>query len=248
MKLVLNGAAGRMGQMLAQRCADGFLPGAELAALVDTAFPPEAEAPRYHALSQYQGAADVVLDFSNHAAAEALLDYCVSRRLPVVVASTGHTQSEKEKIRQAAEEIPVFLSANMSIGVAVLARLAREAVAVFPQADVEIVEIHHNQKLDVPSGTALMLAEELRSVREQAVLLVGRHENGKRTAEEIGIHSLRLGNEVGIHEILISTGNETLTLKHQAVSRALFADGALTAAAFLAGKPAGLYTMKDILA
>ena len=109
------------------------------------------------------------------------------------------------------------------------------------------MEIHHNRKLDVPSGTALMLANAIREVRESATLLVGRHENGKRTAQEIGVHSIRLGDEVGTHEILISTGSETLTLKHQAHSRALFAEGALTAAAFLVGKPAGLYRMEDLL-
>ena len=135
----------------------------------------------------------------------------------------------------------------MSLGVAVLADLARRAAAAFPAADIEIVEIHHNRKLDVPSGTALMLANAIREVRESATLLVGRHENGKRTAQEIGVHSIRLGDEVGTHEILISTGSETLTLKHQAHSRALFAEGALTAAAFLVGKPAGLYRMEDLL-
>ena len=175
------------------------------------------------------------------------MDYCVTRTLPVVVATTGHTAEEKEKIAAAAKRVPVFCSANMSMGVAVLADLARRAAAAFPEADIEIVETHHNQKLDVPSGTALLLADAVREAREDAVLLVGRHENGKRAAREIGIHSVRLGGEVGTHEILISTGSETITLKHQAHSRALFAEGALRAAAFLIGKPAGLYSMKDII-
>ena len=136
----------------------------------------------------------------------------------------------------------------MSIGVAVLAGLAQRAAAAFPTADIEIVEIHHNQKLDVPSGTALLLARAVQSVRPGSTLLIGRHENGKRTAQEIGVHSIRLGNEVGTHEILISTGNEVVTLKHEAKSRALFADGALAAAAWLLGKPAGLYGMQDMMA
>ena len=130
---------------------------------------------------------------------------------------------------------------------ALLAELAAKAAAVFPNADIEIVEKHHNQKLDVPSGTALLLAHRIQEVREDTVLLVGRHENGKRTAREIGIHSLRLGNEVGTHEIIIATGSETITLKHEAENRALFANGALAAAAFLAGKPAGQYSMRDII-
>ena len=163
------------------------------------------------------------------------------------LAGTGHTPAEKQAIVEAAGDIPVFFSANMSIGVAVLADLARRAAAALPDADIEIVEIHHNQKLDVPSGTALMLAKRIQSARPDSTLLIGRSENGRRTAQEIGIHSIRLGNEVGTHEILISTGNEVLTLKHEAKSRALFADGALAAAAWLIGKPAGLYSMQDIM-
>ena len=135
----------------------------------------------------------------------------------------------------------------MSIGIAVLGDLAKKAAAAFPQADIEIIEAHHNQKLDVPSGTALLLAHQIQQVRQDSTLLIGRHENGRRTAQEIGIHSLRFGAEVGMHEILISTGSETLTLKHKAESRSLFADGALKAAAFLSGKPAGLYTMQDLV-
>ena len=150
-------------------------------------------------------------------------------------------------IRAAAEHIPVFFSANMSLGVAVLADLVRRAAALFPDADIEIVEIHHNRKVDVPSGTALMLGRAVQDARPEAKLLVGRHENGKRTREEVGIHSLRLGSEVGTHEVLISTDTETISLKHQAHDRALFADGALAAAAFLRGKAPGLYTMRDLI-
>ena len=117
----------------------------------------------------------------------------------------------------------------------------------FPEADIEIIEKHHNRKLDVPSGTALILANSIREVRENAVFHIGRHTNGKRTVEEIGIHSIRIGNEVGTHEIIISNGNETITLKHEAENRALFAEGALKAAAFLCGKKPGLYGMKDML-
>ena len=145
------------------------------------------------------------------------------------------------------ETIPVFFSANMSVGIAVLADIAKRAAEAFPEADIEIIERHHNRKMDIPSGTALMLANALRGVRENAVFNIGRHENGKRTVEEIGIHSLRYGNEVGTHEIIISNGNETITLKHEAENRALFAEGALKAAAFLCGKGPGLYTMKEML-
>ena len=164
-----------------------------------------------------------------------------------MIATTGQTDAERELIAAAAETIPVFFAANMSVGIAVLADIARKAAAAFPEADIEIIERHHNRKLDVPSGTALTLANAIRDVRSNAVFNIGRHENGKRTVEEIGIHSLRYGNEVGTHEIIISNGNETITLKHEAENRALFAEGALKAAAFLCGKSAGLYSMKDML-
>ena len=167
--------------------------------------------------------------------------------MPVVVATTGQTPDEKAVIAEAAKKIPVFFSANMSIGVALLANLAKKAASVFPEANIEIVEKHHNQKLDVPSGTALLLAHRILEALTVTVLLVGRHENGKRTAKEIGIHSLRLGNEVGTHEIIIATGAETITLKHEAENRSLFANGALAAAAFLEGKTPGLYSMQDII-
>ena len=242
MDIIIHGAAGRMGKMMEEKIRTGAQ-GAAVAALVDA----KAPAGGFASLEAYTGPADMVVDFSNHAATNSLLAYCLGRDLPVVIATTGHTEEEKVLIGKASKQIPVFYSANMSVGIAVLAELAKRAAAAFPAADIEIVEIHHNQKLDVPSGTALMLGESLREVRPGAVLLVGRHENGKRTAKEIGVHSLRLGNEVGIHEIMISTGSETLTLRHQAVSRALFADGALAAAEFLRHQPPGLYSMRDML-
>ena len=191
--------------------------------------------------------ADVLIDFSHHTAVGALMDFCTRKNLPVVVSTTGHTPEEKEIIAEASKKIPVFFSANMSIGVALLAELAKKAASVFPTANIEIVEKHHNQKLDVPSGTALLLAHRIQEALTDSVLLVGRHENGKRTAKEIGIHSLRLGNEVGTHEIIITTGAETITLKHEAENRSLFANGALAAVKFLEGKPAGLYSMRDII-
>ena len=125
--------------------------------------------------------------------------------------------------------------------------IIKRAAAMFPGADIEIIERHHNQKLDVPSGTALLLARSICEAKPNAELVVGRHTNGKRRVEEIGIHSLRLGNEVGTHEIILSTGNETITIKHEAESRTLFADGALAAAAFLGGKSAALYSMQDMI-
>lgn len=241
MKLIIHGATGRMGTFLCR------LAGEDLAAAVSPSAPAGGIPKAYAALTDYTGPADCLIDFSNHTAIDSVLDYCLSRRLPAVIATTGHTPEEKARLQAAAQVIPLFYSANMSVGVAVLADLARRAAAMFPQAEIEIVETHHDQKLDVPSGTALMLAGAMQAVRPEAEPVIGRHENGKRTPGEIGIHSLRLGNVVGIHEILISTGTETITLKHQAESRQLFAQGALRAAEFVARQPAGLYGMQELL-
>ena len=246
MKILVHGAGGHMGQIICRMAEEGRS-GAELTARVSPELASDPANAVYSSLDEFTGSADVVIDFSNHSATEALLDYCVRRSFPLVIATTGQTENEKAMIAEAAKKIPVFFAANMSIGVAVLCDLARRAAAAFPEADIEIIEKHHNRKLDVPSGTALMVANAIREAREDAEFVIGRHENGKRRPQEIGIHSIRIGNEVGTHEILISNGNETLTLKPEAENRALFAEGALKAAAFLCWKPAGLYNMKDMI-
>jgi len=192
-------------------------------------------------------AADVVIDFSHHSAVTDVLHYAKSIGAAAVIGTTGHTPEEKAMILAAAEEIPVFFSGNMSLGIAVLCRLAREAAKVFPDADIEIVETHHNRKVDAPSGTALMLFNAMKDVRPQAVPNCGRAGEGKRTPDEIGISSLRLGTVVGIHEVHIHTGTEHLTLKHEAVTRAMLADGAVEAARFMEGKPKGFYNMESML-
>jgi 4-hydroxy-tetrahydrodipicolinate reductase len=135
----------------------------------------------------------------------------------------------------------------MSLGIALLVELAKTAAKAFPEADIEIVEKHHNRKLDAPSGTALLLARELQEVREDATLICGRSGQAKREKNEIGIHAVRMGNIVGEHEVIIGTDTQTVTLKHEAHSRALFAEGAIAAADFLIGKPAGLYDMKRMI-
>ena len=246
MKILVHGSTGRMGKILCELLSVGYS-GLELAARVS---PEETSDPAncvYASLAEVNCEVDGVIDFSHHTAVGSLMDFCITKNLPVVVATTGHTPEEKMIISDASKKIPVFFSANMSIGVALLAELAKKAASVFPEANIEIVEKHHNQKLDVPSGTALLLAHRIQEALTDTVLLVGRHENGKRTAKEIGIHSLRLGNEVGTHEIIIATGAETITLKHEAENRSLFANGALAAAKFLEGKSAGLYSMQDII-
>ena len=191
--------------------------------------------------------ADVLIDFSHHSAIADVLEYAKSIGCAAVIGTTGHTAEEKELIFEAAREIPVFFSGNMSLGIAVLCRLAKQAAAFFPDADIEIVEVHHNRKVDAPSGTALMLFNAVKEVRPEAQANCGRAGEGKRTRHEIGISALRMGNVVGIHEVHICTGTQTLTLKHEATTRAMLADGAVDAARFMEGKPVGFYNMESIL-
>ena len=192
-------------------------------------------------------AADVIVDFSHHTAVADVLAYAKQIRCAVVIGTTGHTEEEKALIYEAAKEIPVFFSGNVSLGIAVLCRLAKEAAKHFPDADIEIVEIHHTRKVDAPSGTALMLFNAIKEVRPEAVANCGRAGEGKRTKEEIGISALRMGNVVGVHEVHIHTGTQCLTLKHEAVTRAMLADGAVAAARFMEGKAVGFYNMESIL-
>ena len=192
-------------------------------------------------------AADVVVDFSHHTAIADVLNYTKKIGAAAVIGTTGHTEEEKALIRAASQEIPVFYAGNVSLGIAVLCRLVKQAASFFPDADIEIVEVHHTRKVDAPSGTAHMLFNAIKEVRPNAWENCGRAGEGKRTKDEIGVHALRMGNVVGIHEVHINTGNQTLVLKHESGSRAMLADGAVSAARFMEGKSAGLYDMESIL-
>lgn len=238
MKAVICGANGAMGKLIQDRLCG------EIAGLVS--LDGENNVPRtFYELGNVD--ADMVIDFSHHSAIEDVLEYGKKLGIAVIIGTTGHTQAEKEAIYAAAKEIPVFYSGNMSLGIAVLCRLTKEAVACFPEADVEIVETHHIRKVDAPSGTAWMLFEAVRSVRPDAVAHCGRAGEGKREKNEVGICSLRRGNVVGIHEVFITTGNQSLTLRHDAADRGMLADGAVRAARFMEGKAPGLYNMQDLL-
>ena len=191
--------------------------------------------------------ADVVIDFSHHTAVNEVLAYAKAIGSAAVIGTTGHTAEEKALIFAAAEEIPVFYAGNVSLGIAVLCRLVKQAASFFPDADIEIVEIHHTRKVDAPSGTAHMLFNAVKEVRPEAVENCGRSGEGKRTKNEIGVHALRMGNVVGIHEVHITTPNQSPVLKHESGSRAMLADGAVDAAKFMVGKGKGLYDMESIL-
>ena len=191
--------------------------------------------------------ADVVIDFSHHSAVADVLIYAKAQGCAAVIGTTGHTPEEKALIFQAAESNPVFFSGNMSLGIAVLCKLSKQTAALFPDADIEIVEVHHNRKVDAPSGTAKMLFEAVKAARPELTEHCGRAGEGKRQKNEVGISSLRMGNVVGIHEVHICTGNQTLTLRHEAGSRAMLAEGAVDAARFMVGKKPGMYTMTELL-
>lgn len=241
-KVIINGACGRMGcelQKMVEEAED-----LKLAARVDKM---AEQSGCYSDINDFDGDADVIIDFSNHLGTRELLDYAVKKNIPTVIATTGHTEEELGMIAEASEKIAIFHSANMSLGVALLVELAKRTAEVMPDADIEIVETHHNRKLDAPSGTALMLANELKKVRKNARFILGRSGNAKRESDEIGISAVRRGNIVGIHEVLVSTDSQTITLKHEAHSRALFAEGGISAARFLVGKAAGLYDMHSIV-
>ena len=190
---------------------------------------------------------EVVIDFSHHSAVADVLHYAVARNCAAVIGTTGHTEEEKQLIYEAAKKIPVFFTGNMSLGIAVLCRLAAQAAAAFPEADIEILEIHHNRKVDAPSGTAKMLFGAVKSVRPNAYEHDGRSGECKRTADEVGISSLRMGNVVGVHEVHIATPSQTITLRHEVATRRMLAEGGVEAARYMAGKPAGLYNMDHLL-
>ena len=242
MKIIVNGAMGRMGSEVC-RMADEGARGACVTAKVDKFGSGDV----LTSLALVEAPADVIIDFSHHSAVHEIAEYAEKHNIPVVLATTGHTDEELAVIDRLSQSVPVFFSANMSLGVALLAELAKQTVALFPDADVEIIEKHHNRKLDAPSGTALMLAKAIESVRRGMKFVYGRGGQQKREKNEIGIHAIRGGNIVGEHEILVCTDTQIITLKHEAQSRSLFAEGAIAAADFIKGKSAGLYDMYSMI-
>lgn len=249
-KVILHGCNGKMGRVITGICAQDEQ--IEIVAGIDVYDGVENTYPVFTEIENCGIAADVMIDFSNADAIDALLGYSVSRRLPVVLCTTGLSQAQLDRVQQTAEEVAVLKSANMSLGINMLLELLQKAAKVLAPAgfDIEIVEKHHNQKLDAPSGTALALAD---SVNEA---LDGRcsyqydrsKERKKRGAHEIGISAVRGGNIVGEHEVIFAGTDEVVTFHHTAYSKAIFANGAVEAAKFLAGREAGMYDMSDVIA
>ncbi len=246
MNILLVGACGRMGRMVSEAASehgDAVVCGVDLA-------PAPMPFPVVKDFSSPIADADVMIDFSSAEGLEERLAYAAAHGLPAVLAATGYSDADLETVKAYAERIPLFRTGNLSLGVNLLQLLVRRAASVLGENfDVEIVERHHNMKKDAPSGTALMLAESVRAgEREGRELVFGRHGNtGARDPREIGIHAVRGGTIVGEHEVMFAGEDEIVTLSHSARSRKVFAAGALRAAAWLIGKPAGQYDMDDLV-
>jgi 4-hydroxy-tetrahydrodipicolinate reductase len=248
---VIMGALGHMGRVVTRLAED--CGGIDVIAGIDR---PEAERcgertlfPLYHQLNELPEPPDVVIDFSHPSWLPALLSYCKTANVPVVIATTGYNDDEVALIKAASTEIPVFYTFNLSVGINLMMALAAQAAKVLNGFDIEIVERHHNLKRDAPSGTALMLAQAMKeSLDFSPHYVYDRHVVRKaREHEEIGIHSVRGGTIVGEHEVIFAGHDEVLSITHSAASKEVFAAGALSAAKFVAGKTAGLYTMNDLL-
>ncbi|MGI6072238.1 MAG: 4-hydroxy-tetrahydrodipicolinate reductase [Lachnospiraceae bacterium] len=250
MRILISGILGHMGREVEALCRTGYR-GAQLACGVDISAAKTAEelngVPCVQSFENAVTDIDCVIDFSHHSGTEALLKFTVRNNISLVLATTGQTDEERAMIIEASSKIPLFFASNYSLGIALLIELAKKTAAAMPDAEIEIIEKHHNRKIDAPSGTALTLANELKTVRKDANIVTGRSGYGKRSPDDIGIHAIRMGNIVGEHEVIIGTRNQTITLKHEAHSRALFAEGALAAAQFLMNKGSGLYDMKDLV-
>ena len=204
--------------------------------------------PVYKTIDQINEKIDVIIDFSSPAVLDAELEYAIKNNIGLVLCTTGYSDEQIEKIKLASKKIAIFRSANMSIGVNVLINLVKKAATTIPEFDVEIIEKHHNQKVDAPSGTALMFADAIKEVHNEKNYIYGREgKPGKRTKDEIGIHAIRGGNIVGEHEIIFAGFNEIISLKHEALDRSLFANGALRAAIYLMDKSPAIYNMQNLV-
>ena len=249
-KIFLNGCCGRMGKVIVNLCnqSDDY----EIVAGGDIVSNPDYKFPVYSDLSECKEDFDVIIDFSNAAAVDELLDYCEKKEIPVVLCTTGLSEEQLAKVDKVAQSTAVLKSANMSLGINTLMELLRKAALVFGPAgfDMEIVEKHHNQKVDAPSGTALALADSMNEALDNAYNYKydRSKERVKRDKYEIGISAVRGGTIVGEHEVIFAGQDEVIEFKHTAYSKAVFAKGAVEAAKFLAEKPAGRYEMSDVIA
>lgn len=245
--IILCGANGKMGKVI--RDIVSKRDDCRIAAGIDLNTESDSF-PIYSSFDEIKEDADVIIDFSNPVLLNDLLDFAVKKSMPVVIATTGYDESQKKQIEEASRKTSVFFTYNMSLGINLLANLAKKAVQVLGDGfDIEIIEKHHNQKIDAPSGTALMLADAIcEELNKPMKYEYDRHsKREKRTKNEIGMHAVRGGTIVGEHEIMFAGRDEIITLSHSARSKEVFAVGAVNAALFLKDKPAGMYSMKEMI-
>ncbi len=247
-KIIISGCNGKMGHEIfacvAQRKDCTVVGGIDLNTEIPNDYPV------FTSPAEINVEADVIIDFSNPALLPSLLQYGQKTGISLVLCTTGYNRAQVESLQRVSENIPIFYSGNMSLGINLLIELSKKAAQVLgSDFDIEIIEKHHNQKIDAPSGTALMIADEISSVRNETTHYVyDRHsQRKKREATEIGIHSVRGGTIVGEHEVVFAGPHEVITLSHSAQSKEIFALGAVNAARFLTKQPAGLYDMSDLL-
>jgi 4-hydroxy-tetrahydrodipicolinate reductase len=248
-KMIMHGCNGKMGQVITKIVKEDA--NAEIVAGIDKYMGIPNDYPVFESIDKCGVEADVVIDFSNAAAVDGLLDYCVEKQVPVVLCTTGLSEEQLGKVQEASKKVAVLKSANMSLGVNMLLKLLQDATKILAPAgfDIEIVERHHNQKVDAPSGTALAMADSINAVlNDEYTYTYDRSQvRQKRDKKEIGISAVRGGTIVGEHEVIYAGEDEVIEFKHTAHSKAVFAKGAVEAGKFLKGKDAGLYNMKDVI-
>ena len=246
-KIIMHGCNGRMGQMITDIAAEDET--VEIVAGVDKFLGRENKYPVFEKISACDVDADVIIDFSNAAAVDDLLDYAVERKLPVVLCSTGLSEEQNKKVTETAAQVAVLKSANMSLGINMMMDLLKRAEKILSEAgfDIEIVEKHHNKKLDAPSGTALALADAMNTDGKYEYVFDRSDRRAARERKEMGISAVRGGTIVGEHDVIFAGTDEVITISHHAASRAVFAKGAISAAKFLADKAPGMYDMSDVI-
>lgn len=248
-RFIMHGCNGKMGQVITKIVKEDA--NAEIVAGVDKYMGIQNTYPVFADIKECDVEADVVIDFSNAAAVDGILEYCVEKQIPVVFCTTGLSEEQLQKVAEASEKVAVLKSANMSLGINMLLKLLQDATKILAPAgyDIEIVEKHHNQKVDAPSGTALALADSINEVldNEYDYKYDRSQERKKREKKEIGISAVRGGTIVGEHEVIYAGEDEVIEFKHTAYSKAVFAKGAVEAGKFLKGKEAGMYGMQDVI-
>lgn len=246
--IILSGCNGKMGKVISNSVAERD--DCKIVAGIDAMNTASDTFDVYDSINKFSKKADVIIDFSHPSSLDSLLKYAVLSKTPLVVATTGLSNEQVNDIHAAATQVPIFFSANMSLGVNLIQELAAKAAKVLGTSfDIEIVEAHHNQKIDAPSGTALMIANAIsKQMATPPTYEFDRHsKRAKREKNEIGIHAVRGGTIVGEHEVIFAGHDEVIKISHSAMSKEIFATGSINAALFLCGKPAGLYSMNDLI-